>query len=217
MPVKPLLHAHDWLSWHNYPRHTMKDYLKEAEHNRLMALELMEKLDITGAWESAGAEVNIVGSLKTGLIMKHLDMDFHVYTSRLDVSAAFAAMGRIASAPAVRRVEYTDLSDTEEKCLEWHLWCDDREGRLWQVDIMNILKGSTYDGYFERMAERISAVLTPQSRDAILRIKYELPDGSDVHGTEIYQAVIRDGVRDYASFENWRRAHRSEGIIHWIP
>ncbi len=207
----------DWLPLYTHSRHTMKDYMKEAEHNRRTALELVEKLDIAGAWKSAGAEVNLVGSLKTGLMMKHLDVDFHVYTSRLDVAAAFAVMGRIAAAPSVRRVEYADLSDTEEKCLEWHLRCDDREGRQWQVDIINILKGSTYDGYFERVAERISAVLTPQTRDAILRIKYELPDGSGVHGTEIYQAVIRDGVRDYESFEKWRRTHRSEGIIHWIP
>ncbi len=35
-------------------------------------------------------------------------------------------------------------------------------------------QGSAYDGYFERVADRIAAVLTDQTRETILRLKYEI-------------------------------------------
>ena len=45
------------------------------------------------------------------------------------------------------------------------------EGELWQMDMIHIQEGSRYDGYFERVAERISAVLTDEMRLAILKLK----------------------------------------------
>ena len=45
------------------------------------------------------------------------------------------------------------------------------EGELWQMDMIHIQEGSRYDGYFERVAERISAVLTDEMRLAIPEIK----------------------------------------------
>jgi len=59
------------------------------------------------------------------------------------------------------------------------------------------LKGSYYDGYFEQVAERISAVLTPEIRETILKLKYETPDTEEIMGIEYYQAVIQDGIHDY--------------------
>ena len=81
--------------------------------------------------------------------------------------------------------------------------------------MIHILKHSRYDGYFEKMAERIKAVLTEETRKAILRLKYETPDTEYCMGVEYYQAVLRDGVRTYAEFENWRRQHPVTGIVEW--
>ncbi len=83
--------------------------------------------------------------------------------------------------------------------------------------MIHILKGSRYDGYFERVAERIATVLTPETRNTILQLKYETPDTEKIMGIEYYQAVIQDGIRTYADFIKWRENHPTNRIIEWIP
>lgn len=164
-----------------------------------------------------GAEPNLVGSLRTGLLMKHRDIDFHIYSSPLNIADSFAAMTRIARNPRIRRIEYGNLLDTSEECLEWHAWYADADDQLWQIDMIHMPKGSAYDGYFERVADRIAAVLTDQTRETILRLKYETPETEKIMGIEYYQAVLRDGVRTYAEFEAWRAANPVTGVLEWMP
>ena len=57
-----------------------------------------------------------------------------------------------------------------------------------------------YDGYFEKFAERLSAVLTEETKYAILKLKYETPESEKIMGVEYYVAVIRDGIRSYEEF-----------------
>lgn len=83
--------------------------------------------------------------------------------------------------------------------------------------MIHIREGSRYDGYFERVAERISAVMTDEMKLAILTLKNETPDMEKIMGVEYYQAVIRDGVRSYPEFEEWRRFHPVTGVVEWIP
>ena len=52
-----------------------------ARLNQQKAWKIVENSGIIQAWESIGAEVNLVGSLRTGLLMKHRDIDFHIYSS----------------------------------------------------------------------------------------------------------------------------------------
>lgn len=106
---------------------------------------------------------------------------------------------------------------TVEACVEWHAWYQDSESELWQIDMIHIRKGSRYDGYFEKVAERLRAVLTDETRLAILKLKYETPETEKIIGIEYYQAVIRDGVRSYAEFEVWRQEHPVTGIVEWMP
>ena len=91
------------------------------------------------------------------------------------------------------------------------------ENEEWQIDMIQILKGSQFDGYFERVAERIKAVLTPETRRTILELKYLTPDGEHIMGIEYYQAVIADGIRSYEEFRQWRKNHPPKGIINWCP
>ena len=179
--------------------------LELAKRNQQKAWEIIEDTRIVRIWEGIGAKVNLVGSLRTGLLMKHRDIDFHIYTSPLDLSASFRAMAELAENTSVKKIEYTNLLHTAEACIEWHAWYQDMEGELWQMDMIHIQEGSRYDGYFERVAERISAVLTDEMRLAILKLKYETPDTEKIMGVEYYQAVIQDGVRSYPEFEEWRR------------
>ena len=191
--------------------------LELAKRNQQKAWEIIEDTRIVRIWEGIGAKVNLVGSLRTGLLMKHRDIDFHIYTSPLDLSASFRAMAELAENTSVKKIEYTNLLHTAEACIEWHAWYQDMEGELWQMDMIHIQEGSRYDGYFERVAERISAVLTDEMRLAILKLKYETPDTEKIMGVEYYQAVIQDGVRSYPEFEEWRRLHPAVGVVDWMP
>ena len=179
----------------------------EAAHALLRATCLRER------WEARGAEVHLVGSLATGLLLRHLDIDLHVYTPTLDPADGFA----IAAALAPRRLEFRDLSDTPERCLEWHLWLRDPAARDWQVDVIQMPPDSPYNGYFEHRAERIRAVLTPETRRAILALKDVLPPEAHVPGILIYMAVLRDGIRSLPAFRAWLRDHPLDGILDWCP
>ena len=193
------------------------DILELAKRNQQKAWEIIEDTRIVRIWEGIGAKVNLVGSLRTRLLMKHRDIDFHIYTSPLDLSASFRAIAELAENTSVKKIEYTNLLHTAEACIEWHAWYQDMEGELWQMDMIHIQEGSRYDGYFERVAERISAVLTDEMRLAILKLKYETPDTEKIMGVEYYQAVIQDGVRSYPEFEEWRRLHPAVGVVEWVP
>lgn len=188
-----------------------------AERNQQKAWEIVEKTNIIPIWESIGARINLVGSLRTGLLMKHRDIDFHIYTSTVTLADSFRAMEKLAENESVKRIEYVNLLHTVEACIEWHAWYQNAEGELWQIDMIHIQEGSRYDGYFEKVAERISSVLTDETKEGILRLKYETPDSEKIMGIEYYQAVIRDGVRSYAEFEVWRQEHPVTGIVEWMP
>ena len=187
-----------------------------AKSNLEKALLVSERSGVCQAWEAIGATVNQVGSMAMGLLMKHRDIDFHIYTEKLDISESFGVLQKICANPAVTRMEYRNLADTEEACLEFHVWYM-LEGEEWQIDMIQILKGSQFDGFFERVARRIKEVLTPETRRTILELKYLTPDNEHIMGIEYYQAVIAGGVRSYPEFIRWRKTHSANGIVSWCP
>ena len=176
------------------PRQTIENL---ALRNLRRAKEIIADTGIEAIWRSVG--------------------DFHVYSNPVVIADSFAAMAKLAEHPAIRRVECINSLDTDEHCIEWHAYYLDREGDEWQIDMIHILGGSRYDGFFERMAERITQVLTPETRGTILRLKHETPDDEKIMGVEYYQAVLRDGVRTYTDFMNWRKRHPVTGVVEWIP
>lgn len=196
----------------------MHEILALATANQRRAHEILAELVLREAWQAVGARVEVVGSLRSGLLCRHLDIDLHVYTpAPLRVAGSFAAVARIAEKPGIRRVEYGNLLDEEDCCLEWHAQYADRDGRLWQIDMIHMTEDSPWAGYFERVADRISAVLTPETRETILRLKYETPDTEKIPGIAYYRAVLDGGVRSYAEFEEWQATHPSDGIVEWMP
>ena len=188
-----------------------------ARRNRLRAEEVIRDSRLAEIWRSVGAEVRQVGSLRSGLLMKHRDIDFHIYSSPLRLADSFTAMARLAENSRIRSITFNNLLDAPDQCLEWHAWYADADDRLWQIDMIHMPKGSAYDGYFERVADRIAAVLTDRTRETILRLKYETPEAEKIMGIEYYQAVLRDGVGTYAEFEAWRAANPVTGILEWMP
>ncbi len=194
----------------------MENFESLARRNQRRARELIRLSGVREAWESIGAEVNLIGSLATGLLAKHRDIDFHVYTDTLEPEPGFRVLAALCANPAALRCEYRNLAATSEECLEWHLWYLHRKEE-WQIDMIQIRRGSCFDGYFERVAQRIRAVLTPETRRTILELKYLTPDNEPIRGIEYCQAVIADGVRSWAQFADWRHSHPQADIVTWIP
>lgn len=188
-----------------------------AQINQHRAHEIIQELNLIPLWASINVEAHLVGSLRMGLLMKHLDIDLHLYSDPVSLADDFRIIACLAQNPRVKRIEYANLLDTEEACLEWHLHYEDPLNQMWQIDMIHILKGSRYDGYFEQMADRIVTALTDETRHTILQLKYETPESEKIMGIEYYQAVLRDGVKNYAEFETWRRQHPVTGIVTWMP
>lgn len=188
-----------------------------AQRNQQKAREIIKATNIISIWEGVGAKINLVGSLPTGLLMKHRDIDFHIYSSPLLLADSFRAMAALAENPSIKKIECTNLLHTVEACVEWHAWYQDEDNELWQMDMIHIQGGSRYDGYFEKVAERISQVMTDEMRETILRLKYETPEEEKIIGVEYYRAVIEGGVRSYAELEEWRRRHPVTGVVEWMP
>ncbi|MCM1301880.1 MAG: phosphoglycerate mutase family protein [Bacteroides cellulosilyticus] len=195
----------------------MNDYLELAARNTRRAQEIVDELRLAECWAAEGVEMRPVGSLAMGLLCRHRDIDFHLYSSPVDVARSFAAVARLAAHPRVVRASYADLLETEERCLEWHLVYREPSGEEWTIDLIHIERGSRYDGYFERMAERIRGALTPETRGAILRLKGETPADEHLPGILYYMAVLRDGVRSMSEFRRWLEAHPQTGIVEWMP
>ena len=194
-----------------------KRLIEIAQINQQRAHEIIQELNLIPLWASIDVEAHLVGSLRMGLLMKHLDIDLHLYSDPVSLADDFRIIARLAQNPHIKRIEYVNLLDTEEACLEWHLHYEDPLNQMWQIDMIHILKGSRYDGYFEQMADRIVAALTDETQHTILQLKYETPESEKIMGIEYYQAVLRDGVKNYAEFETWRRQHPVTGIVTWMP
>ena len=175
-----------------------------ARQNQQSAWKVLEDTCIIEAWERIGATVRLVGSLRTGLLVKSRDIDIHIYTDRLDVGESFS-------------VQYRNLIHTEEECMEWHALYKDREQNTWKFDMIHIRKGSRYDGVVEKVTAAIAERLTPEIRKTILQIKFDVPDGVTIPGIEIYHAVFTGGVRTYKELEEWRKTNQLADSLGWLP
>lgn len=193
------------------------DILKLAEENQKKARRVIADSKVIEAWQSIGAEINQVGSMAMGLLMKHRDIDFHIYTDKLNIADSFAAIAKLAENPRIKKVTYDNLLEAEDCCLEWHAWYEDEEENLWQIDMMHIVKGSEFEGYFEHIAERIKTVITPEQKETVLRLKYETPEDMKIAGIEYYKAVLRDDVQTFEEFMTWREENPLQGIEKWVP
>lgn len=193
----------------------IQNYLEKSQENQRRAWEIVRKSRLVPLWEGIGAKVNLVGSLKIGVLGKHLDIDFHIYTPELKLSQSFEIIAQIAENLNVQSCHFTNLAEAPEACFEWHLTCIDAQGELWQIDIIQIKQGSKYDGWFENMAEKIKAEMTDEQKETILKLKFETPDDIKISGIEYYKAVIQNKVKTLDDLRQWKAKHLSSGIIEW--
>ena len=196
------------------PTDAIETYAREQQ---MRAWEIIRETRLMEIWQSIGAEVRLVGSLRCGLLARHRDIDLHIYSAPLHPDDSFAAMARLAVHPAIERIECRNLLATDEACIEWHAFYRDRDNGMWQIDMIHIRRGSRYDGHFERVADRIAERFTPEMKRAVLRLKYETPDSESIPGVEYYHAVQAGGVRTFAEFTEFRKHHPAAELIDWMP
>ena len=184
--------------------------------NQERARGVLVSSGIADVWERNGCRVNLVGSLRMGLLASHRDIDLHVYSKGITEEGSFAIAAQVARLPGVTEIRCVNGLHTDEHCVAWHIFYryDDEE---WQFDVIHIEEGTEYDGFFERMADRIVEVMTSGQKEIILRLKFEAPSGSDYHGVEFYEAVIADGISNMVEFEEWVTDHRKKPMYYWIP
>lgn len=195
----------------------MNEYEKLARHNQQRANEVLKELDLQKFWENHGCRVNLIGSLAMGLLVKHLDIDIHVYSSGITEESSFAIVADLAKNPSIKEIRCINGLHTDEHCMAWHVIYEDANGESWQLDMIHIESGTRYDGFFEHMAERINERLTEKQRQTILRLKYETPDDEEIHGVEYYQAVMENGVNTLEAMRAWVKTHRNSGGTYWMP
>ncbi|WP_320127755.1 hypothetical protein [uncultured Sphaerochaeta sp.] len=196
----------------------MTDFMQIAQANYQAALTIIEDLRIEETWKEYKAQAHLVGSIKTGLIMCHLDIDFHIYSDNFCIDDSFAAVGKLALNPRILKIAYINNCEAEDKCLEWHLEYKALDNRIWQIDLIHIMKESPYVGKFERVADKINTVMTLQMKKNILQIKWELSQNDKkAMGIQIYKAVIEDNISTYAEFLQWQETQQDQQIIQWEP
>ena len=169
--------------------------------------------------ERNGLKVNLIGSLRMGLMVNHRDIDLHIYSQDITIESSFQVISKLAANPNVREALFINGLNTDEHCVEWHLKYRDDENKIWQIDIIHIEEGSRYDGYFEKMADRISEIMTTSQKDTILKLKYlsSLDNEMQIHGVEIYEAVIDKGIEDFEELKEWVKKRRMKDSYFWTP
>ena len=184
--------------------------------NQERAKRVLMNSDIANVWEQNGCRVNLIGSLRMGLLASHIDIDLHVYSKGITEESSFAIAAQIAKLPDVIEIKCINGLHTDEHCIAWHIFYK-YEDDIWQIDVIHIEEGTKYDGFFEQMADRISEVMTTDQKETILRLKIETLSDKDYHGVEYYEAVIADGISNMVELEEWVIEHRKKPMYYWIP
>jgi hypothetical protein len=196
----------------------MNDIFQEAASNQNRAWNIIDRIGIIDIWKSIGAEINLVGSLKTGLLMNNLDIDFHIYTEDCSVSDSFRAISLLVENHQFKKIIYANLLHEPDTCLEWHAYYEDELHDLWQIDMIHMTKASPYSGVFEDVAAKILKGLTPEYKESILTIKnaaFKL--NQKISGIKIYRAVMEGKVKTHSEYLAYEAQHKDEGIILWKP
>ena len=194
-----------------------QDINSQAHYLQNKAYSVLEESGIAEVWKNFGCRVEIVGSLRMGFLINHRDIDLHVYSSGITEESSFVIAATVSRLVGVEEITCINGLHSSERCMAWHVKYRSPNGEIWKFDIIHIEAGSEYDGFFERMADRIIEVATEQQRDTILRLKYETPENENIHGVEYYEAVIADGIEELEDLRKWISDHRTKPQYYWIP
>lgn len=81
----------------------MEQMVEIAESMQKKAWDVIKDTRIIEIWSSIGATINLVGSLKMGLLINNRDIDFHIYTTPFTLSMSFSAVSRLAENRRIKK------------------------------------------------------------------------------------------------------------------
>ena len=81
--------------------------------NQEKARTVLTKSGIASVWEQNGCRVNLIGSLRMGLLASHRDIDLHVYSKGITEESSFAITAQIAKLPDVTEIKCINGLHTE--------------------------------------------------------------------------------------------------------
>ena len=195
----------------------MDSILNQAEKIQKQAWNIIDKTNVIHIWENIGAQINVIGSLKTGLMINHRDIDFHIYSTPFNLVDSFSAVAKLAENPGIRHICYANLLDEEDQCLEWHATYLDELNQEWTLDMIHLHENSPFVGYFEKVSDGILCKLTPSNKQTILSIKYETAKIGKFPAIKIYQAVLQQNITTTNDFLGWFSTQKENEIEQWMP
>lgn len=189
-----------------------------AEHCRercRRARAILDDLGLLAAWSRFGRPV-LVGAVAHGLALDP-DIDLEVYCPRLDPRDGFVVLGQAAAHPGVVETRFLNFLDGPDKALYWQIRYRDADDAVWKIDMW-----SAADDYAlprgERLVEPLRRALTPETRQAILRLKaWRAASETTCLSIDLYRAVLEGGVREPAELLAWMAGHDTGGLTAWTP
>ncbi len=191
--------------------------LRRADERQAVACRVIEALDLLGRWSRYGRPV-LVGSVAHGLVVEP-DVDLEIYCPRPRVEDGFAVVSALACEPGVWKVRFSNELDGPDHGLYWQIrYCGPaaEPGQVWKIDMW--LLGEDHPG--PRGTDLLAPMrraLTPETRDAILQIKEAYLGRGEIHGIDVYRAVLDGGVRTPEAYQRWMAEHGPVGLTFWRP
>lgn len=189
-----------------------RELLRRQDDLQAEAHRVVTELDLPALLSHVGV-VEQVGSSVSGLMVWR-DLDFSIRCRDLTVDRAFQAIQPLLTQPRVIRLDYRNETGRhappELRGDERYYFVTRYEtaaGDEWKIDLSFWRSDAPRDDlpYIERLKQQLS----PETKLAILWIKdvwHRLPSYPyEVGGFDVYEAVLRHGVRTPAQFAAYLR------------
>ncbi|WP_327119093.1 hypothetical protein OHB12_12420 [Nocardia sp. NBC_01730] len=123
-----------------------------------------------------------------------------------------------ALADNVRKARFGNYLNEPDEGLYWRLDYRADDGTDWKVD-MWLLRRSHPRPCAAHLVEPLRAVLTPETRRAILELKSLIQTGSIPRcpSIDVYRAVLDGGIRSSSNLLEWLESHPRDGLTFWKP
>ncbi len=181
------------------------DLLALDESIRREADEMLEGRGLRAILADCGT-VHVTGSYALHL-MTWRGLDVYIETESIAIPAFVEMGGRIAELLTPVRMNYrdwrTDTPPDRPAALYWGIYLGDERAGAWKLDVYAMGAEMCRRRGLDHCAA-IAARLTPETHDAILRIKSQCWQHPEYRRTftsqDIYRAVLDAGVRDVEGF-----------------
>lgn len=90
--------------------------------NQEKAQRVLTESGIDEIWRHNGCRVNLIGSLRMGLLASHRDIDLHAYSKGITEESSFAIAAQIAKITGITEMKCINGLHTDEHCMAWHIF-----------------------------------------------------------------------------------------------